>query len=1045
VEIDSPDITMEGVNQPLLGISDEGDVQYMEPGKDYKFKGKKVKEYSVAQDGDEISSTDEVTYTHEPGQRGAYRLQRTVTPYTSNRDIRKYTQTPTAPRQVNFLQNYAGAIGGYQDDPGFNYPTQVPYEGAKHWNVDRFIIDPQFSGRNITNKESLEQNRANVLADMYKYYMLQDPEHRGKAFRKAKRFVHREIDPKIEGPFLQSYNTVGTENPDRFQIGNQGPENFANENKLKDLYWSQMTGNDNKQVTPEEIDKLKNVSMDYFRNYKKMSKKEAKDQWKNWEEDAANFQKTGNYENGGSMTYYQHGLDWKPKSMEEGGWLDKYEVPKNQNAKFVLPRFDMPRAASESTSAGISKKDVELLDELAKRKQFEKYVTNQPQFKQASKSTPAQEKERIKKNKEYAAKLPNAQIDEEGNVSRVNPNRSVTGEAENFMSRREDKAGEHALGALEAAGYVTGAGELVGAGYNALKTALGESMESGLLSKVNTYGNDLIQTSKAAGKFKLPTYQNAYRWQADVVPQQLREVGLTLTPEQQSLTGSWYTKEPNQLGFYIRTRPGAGNINTARLSENQIANLEANMSGAAKGMSGKSSSITTSDTYKSGELILPENLRAKTQSIRFDVNPTEYINPYGGSIEGSLYDKAFLEHQANEIVQPILEAQQQPILGIPRKYFPFKKGGVIKDDRGQWAHPGEITEIGSNRITMQGVDYPVLGISDKGDTQMMLPGEEYKFKGKKVTEFPMAQNGLGGTRADSIMIRNNSIAKDSFYKNNPSYYKGKSTGVNFKDSNTLRNIANDVIKTRKAFHLSDALYLTKPSPNTYGITYGNLKDKLGKVPNSNIYIAPDVISANGVDTYFNPEAPPVFFSPDILPQGTRTYYNDTKGDVSESPYYDPLAITPWDMLNPPQQKERLKRFGTSGTPYANSKNNPPSKSTTTKQTTQKPKPKPSLQRRVSDVQLIDMEHDVNVPGITTLQHPPTSSRPLPEGNYMLGYHDENNQGIDRGFITPEQRTDFIKDLQSRNLSGVQPYMGNITEYYKTPSKKKNGGWLDKYK
>ena len=70
-----------------------------------------------------------------------------------------------------------------------------------------------------------------------------------------------------------------------------------------------------------------------------------------------------------------------------------------------------------------------------------------------------------------------------------------------------------------------------------------------------------------------------------------------------------------------------------------------------------------------------------------------------------------------------------------------KKGGVIKDDRGQWAHPGEITEIGSNNITMQGVPYPVLGISDIGHTQMMLPGEDYKFKGKKVTEFPMAQNG----------------------------------------------------------------------------------------------------------------------------------------------------------------------------------------------------------------------------------------------------------------------------------------------------------------
>jgi hypothetical protein len=70
-----------------------------------------------------------------------------------------------------------------------------------------------------------------------------------------------------------------------------------------------------------------------------------------------------------------------------------------------------------------------------------------------------------------------------------------------------------------------------------------------------------------------------------------------------------------------------------------------------------------------------------------------------------------------------------------------RNGGIIKDDRGQWAYPGEITEIGSNQITMQGVPYPVLGVSDEGDVQMMYPEEEYKFKGKKVTEYPMARNG----------------------------------------------------------------------------------------------------------------------------------------------------------------------------------------------------------------------------------------------------------------------------------------------------------------
>jgi hypothetical protein len=35
-----------------------------------------------------------------------------------------------------------------------------------------------------------------------------------------------------------------------------------------------------------------------------------------------------------------------------------------------------------------------------------------------------------------------------------------------------------------------------------------------------------------------------------------------------------------------------------------------------------------------------------------------------------------------------------------------------------------------------------LGVSDTGDTKMMYPNGNYKFKGKSVTEYPMAQNGL---------------------------------------------------------------------------------------------------------------------------------------------------------------------------------------------------------------------------------------------------------------------------------------------------------------
>jgi hypothetical protein len=43
---------------------------------------------------------------------------------------------------------------------------------------------------------------------------------------------------------------------------------------------------------------------------------------------------------------------------------------------------------------------------------------------------------------------------------------------------------------------------------------------------------------------------------------------------------------------------------------------------------------------------------------------------------------------------------------------------------------------------MQGVNYPVLGISDTGDIKLMRPNKDYIFNGNKVTEYPIASNWL---------------------------------------------------------------------------------------------------------------------------------------------------------------------------------------------------------------------------------------------------------------------------------------------------------------
>jgi hypothetical protein len=40
---------------------------------------------------------------------------------------------------------------------------------------------------------------------------------------------------------------------------------------------------------------------------------------------------------------------------------------------------------------------------------------------------------------------------------------------------------------------------------------------------------------------------------------------------------------------------------------------------------------------------------------------------------------------------------------------------------------------------MKGVDYPVIGISNTGDTKMMFPNLDYTFNGNYVTEYPINQ------------------------------------------------------------------------------------------------------------------------------------------------------------------------------------------------------------------------------------------------------------------------------------------------------------------
>ncbi len=118
-------------------------------------------------------------------------------------------------------------------------------------------------------------------------------------------------------------------------------------------------------------------------------------------------------------------------------------------------------------------------------------------------------------------------------------------------------------------------------------------------------------------------------------------------------------------------------------------------------------------------------------NLPFDTNALKSRNAKRDSVRESLYNK--YPNDYNKVNKGMLDYFQ--------KENPQRYQTPINDDKGQWNHPGKVTKIGSNQITMQGVPYPVLGVSDRGHAQLMHPGGEYQYQGNSVTEYPIMAEG----------------------------------------------------------------------------------------------------------------------------------------------------------------------------------------------------------------------------------------------------------------------------------------------------------------
>ena len=107
----------------------------------------------------------------------------------------------------------------------------------------------------------------------------------------------------------------------------------------------------------------------------------------------------------------------------------------------------------------------------------------------------------------------------------------------------------------------------------------------------------------------------------------------------------------------------------------------------------------------------------------YDLNPTK-------SNEG--FNSKYLEYIKRQTTNKLFDNA------------PLKNGGVIKDDMGQWAHPGEVTEISGNTMATHGYgDNPLYVVPDVGEPRMVQANTGTQtFPGAtKFTEYPMAKNG----------------------------------------------------------------------------------------------------------------------------------------------------------------------------------------------------------------------------------------------------------------------------------------------------------------
>jgi hypothetical protein len=171
----------------------------------------------------------------------------------------------------------------------------------------------------------------------------------------------------------------------------------------------------------------------------------------------------------------------------------------------------------------------------------------------------------------------------------------------------------------------------------------------------------------------------------------------------------------------------------------------------------------------------------------------------------------------------------------------------------------------------------------------------------------------GASRADTLNLLANTRAVRNYYTGRDYTPDVNYTGRNLVSPSTsmYKNIWEALKADRSGFIATNAAYgIVTPS----GQRKLSMSDYYRPIDRNKFYQREDQ------NLILDTRAPMQLYDKRIEPTGVLGYTNIKPSDPMSSDIihfytYDPISITPWDMLSTKQKKQRINKYGVSGTPY----------------------------------------------------------------------------------------------------------------------------------